>query len=78
MTNRIKRVSYQHPNNIADGLSYIWTEKHKWQAISKAMGSNSDDVKRELILIVDRRNLIVHGADVDIQTRQKLIITFCQ
>jgi hypothetical protein len=31
---KLKTISYQEPGKIAEGLSYIWEEKQKWQKIS--------------------------------------------
>jgi len=72
---KLRTVTYQAPENIADGLSYIWDEKYKWQKISAAMAMTEDAVKTQLRLIVDRRNKIVHEADVDIISGGKLTIS---
>ena len=71
---RHKALSFQDPKKIADGLSLIWGAAHKWQEISKLVGSSEQDVKTELELIVGRRNLIVHEADINAQTGEKNII----
>jgi hypothetical protein len=68
-------IAYQSPENIADGLSYIWDEKYKWQRVATAMAMSEDAVKTQLRLIIDRRNKIVHEADVDIATGVKFTIS---
>ncbi len=65
MFKKLKTVAYQDPSKIADGLSYIWSETHKWQKISSLMSMNEDTVKTTLKGICDRRNKIVHESDVD-------------
>ena len=63
---RHKALSFQAPDKITDALSYIWAESHKWQAITTEMGlTNQNAVKTRLKAIVDRRNQIVHEADLD-------------
>jgi len=63
ITAKNKSLSFQEPDKIADGLSYIWTESHKWQAISAHMGKAETDVRIELKNISIRRNQIVHEGD---------------
>lgn len=75
IVNKLKRVSYQDPDNVADGLSYIWNEPHKWNKIAASMGLNETTVRTQLRLIVDRRNAIVHEADIDLATGQKFPIS---
>ena len=58
-----KTCSYQDPDKIADGLSYIWGENHKWRRISEIMGMDERTVKTELKNISIRRNQIVHEGD---------------
>ncbi len=62
---KLKIVSYQDPDKVADGLSYIWNEPHKWQKIAAGMGLDEKSVKTKLKLIIDRRNKIAHEADFD-------------
>jgi hypothetical protein len=71
----LRYVSYQDPDVVSDGLSYIWSEQHKWQRIAASMGADRRTVKTELRLIVDRRNSIVHEADIDLQTGVRRVIT---
>ncbi len=60
-----KQLSFQEPAKVADGLSLIWGETHKWQKIANLMNSDENSVKLKLKTIVDRRNNIVHEADID-------------
>lgn len=72
---KLKTVSYQTPDNVAKGLSYIWNEPQKWQKIASNMAMDTETVKTELKLIVDQRNRIVHEADINPLTNQKYSIT---
>ena len=56
--------SFQQPDKIREALQLI-TEKRVWEEVSSALGLQSGDVKRELELLVERRNKIAHEADVD-------------
>lgn len=70
-----RAFSYQFPEKISEGLSYIWDESHKWKKISGNMAIDENKAKTTLKLIVDRRNMIVHEADIDIVTSIKYKIT---
>jgi hypothetical protein len=69
-----KTLSFQDPEKVADALAYIWPEQHKWQKIALAMGVSQDYATKRLRLIVDRRNAIVHEADLDPVSATKLPI----
>lgn len=71
---KLKTVSYQDPSKVAEGLSYIWNESQKWVRIAQVMGMRDTDVKKNLKLIAIRRNAIVHEADLDPVTHQKMSI----
>ena len=58
-------LSFQSPDKIADGLSFIWDENQKWQKLADKLGSNDVTVKQRLNLVVTRRNAIVHEADLN-------------
>ncbi len=62
---KFKTVSFQDPAKVADGLSYIWNEAQKWQRIAASLGVSDEATRTRLRLIVDRRNSIVHEADID-------------
>ena len=72
---KFKVISYQDPKKVADGLSYIWNEEQKWQKIAAKMGLPESVARTTLRLIADRRNAIVHEADIDPVTNVKLNIT---
>lgn len=63
-----KHLSYQDPDKIAQALSLVWTEEHKWQKIATEMATDQKPLKIELKNIVLRRNQIVHEADIDLFT----------
>lgn len=58
-------LSFQYPDKIADALSYIWGESHKWRIIASKMRVpiSEIDLKTKLTNIVSRRNQIVHEGD---------------
>lgn len=72
---KLSKMSFQDPEKVADGLSYIWNETQKWQKIAQGLGMSDGDAKRKQKLIVARRNAIVHEADLDPVTNQKRAIT---
>jgi hypothetical protein len=72
---KLARMSFQDPDKVADGLSLIWDEKHKWTKIAVAMSWNAKDAKTKLKLIAGRRNAIVHESDIDPITNAKTPIT---
>lgn len=63
-----KMLAFQAPEKIADALSLIWDEKHKWQKLSVATAIPEADLTTQLKTIVSRRNQIVHEADLDLIT----------
>lgn len=66
--------SFQDPKKIAEGLSYIWDEKHKWTKIASELGMSSEECTKKLNNIVLRRNQIAHEGDyVDIYTERQSI-----
>ena len=69
-------LSFQDPVKVADALGLIWAEPQKWQAISNQMGrADHDNTRKILSLICVRRNKIVHEADYDGLSDQKLTIS---
>lgn len=71
---KFKIISFQDPAKVADGLSYIWDESQKWQKIATSLGRSDEAVRTTLRLIADRRNAIVHEADIDPSTNTKFAI----
>ncbi|MGE6955055.1 hypothetical protein [Staphylococcus capitis] len=57
-------LSFQHPDKVADAFRLV-TDIPLWKEVADQMGQNPDDVKRQLKLIVDRRNKIAHESDTD-------------
>ena len=69
---KLKTISYQDPTKLADGLSFIWDEKQKWQKIASELGyPNDEQARSQLKLIITRRNAIVHESDLDPTTNKK-------
>ncbi len=76
----IQYKSFYRPDKVAEGLSYIWTcpPKEKWARILSGMkstgryGSRTEqDIRDELSLIADRRDLIAHAVDIPPGTSER-------
>ena len=75
------QYSFQNEKSIKDALSYLWNEDQKFQIIAKRMvnfskehGNNQDIGKilgQRLTLISQRRNQIVHEADIEFETKKR-------
>jgi hypothetical protein len=67
---RLSRVTFQYPDDIADGVRLIspcklWNDVAiKLGATAATAASNAKLIKTRLSLIVDRRNKIVHEGDL--------------
>lgn len=61
--NAVRFRTFQKADDIADGLAYVWSEKHKWDKIAASVGVPPKILKRKLNGICTRRDLIVHNAD---------------
>ena len=72
--NKFGHQSFMDPNKLADALSLVWLENHKWQVIASTMGRDKNNVTTELRNLFQRRNAIVHEADKDHTTNNKLPI----
>jgi hypothetical protein len=72
---KLSVLSFQDPNKLADGLSFIWNEDQKWHQIALGLGMSDADARLKLKLIATRRNAIVHEADLDPVSNQKRAIT---
>lgn len=57
-------LSFQMPDKVADALRLV-TDVPLWKEISAHLNSKPESIKRQLKLIVDRRNKIAHEADTD-------------
>ena len=71
---KLSFLSFQDPDKVTGGLSFIWGESHKWQHIANSMGIDLHTAKTTLKTIIARRNQIVHEADIDITTGKKYLI----
>lgn len=56
--------SFQMPDKIADAVR-LYSDVALWQEVGATLGIPSEDVKKKLALIIDRRNKIAHEADLD-------------
>jgi RiboL-PSP-HEPN len=73
---QLSRSTFQDPDRIVEGLAHIWSATDKWAMVAKKFGSmSSADVRTRLKLIANRRNAIVHEADMDPLTNAKTPIT---
>lgn len=68
----IQYTSFYRPEKVSEALSYIWIcpAKEKWARITKRFkasgkheGKTEKDIRDELSLIGDRRDLIAHSVD---------------
>lgn len=76
------QYSFQNEKTIKDALSYIWEGDQKFQKIAERMSifssKNSENKKnlgqvlgQKLTLISQRRNQIVHEADIEYETNER-------
>ena len=56
--------SFQQPESIADAIRLI-LDKKLWEEVGKIMNRPTKDIKKQLSVIVDRRNKIAHEADIN-------------
>lgn len=59
------RDTFQRPNDISKALRFVDGGTKRWTRISARLGSTSEETMATLNNIVDRRNMIVHEADID-------------
>lgn len=57
-------LSFQRPDKIADAVR-LFSPIRLWDDVSKGLNETPEDLKRNLNLIVDRRNKIAHESDAD-------------
>lgn len=72
---KLKILSFQDPDKVSDGLAYVWNESQKWQKIAAAIGADEKVTRTTLKVIATRRNSIVHEADTDPVSENKLPIS---
>jgi hypothetical protein len=63
--NKLSVMCFMDPDKLTDGLSLVWTEEHKWQAVSQHMAEDQKSLRVRLRNIYRRRNSIVHESDYD-------------
>lgn len=56
--------SFQQPDKVAEAIRLV-SEIRLWDEIASRLGKAPEDIKRQLELIVDRRNKIAHESDMD-------------
>ena len=56
--------SFQRPDKIAEAIRLV-SAKDLWKEVAIDLGKSSDQIKREIKLIADRRDKIAHEADLD-------------
>ena len=61
--NAVRFRTFQKAEDVADGLAYVWNEKHKWGKIAASIGLPAKTAKQKLNGICARRDIIVHNAD---------------
>jgi hypothetical protein len=61
---RLGYQSFQQADKIADAIRYI-SDKKLWDEVASHMATSAENIKKQLKLIVDRRNKIAHEADID-------------
>lgn len=59
------RDTFQRPDDISKALRFVDDASKKWVRISTRLGTTAAIAKARLNSIVDRRNMIVHEADID-------------
>ncbi|MBF8267223.1 MAG: hypothetical protein HW388_731 [Dehalococcoidia bacterium] len=68
LENEIRRrhnwQSFESPDRIADAIRLI-SDTKLWDVVAVKLGHSSVGVKKELSVVIDRRNKIAHEADVD-------------
>lgn len=57
-------LAFQHPDRIADAVR-LFSSDPLWPSVAAQLSLSVPDVKDRLRLIVERRNKIVHEADLD-------------
>jgi len=60
-----ERDSFQSSGKVENAIKII-SDVKIWQELAVKMGGRAEDIKKELDLIVKRRNEIVHEADIDV------------
>lgn len=56
--------TFQRPDKIKDAIA-LFNSIQLWQQVASALNDNEIYIKNQLNLIVDRRNMIAHEADIE-------------
>ena len=56
--------AFQHPDNIANAIR-LFSSCELWRSVASELNLTDQDIKNRLRAIVNRRNQIVHEADLD-------------
>ncbi len=56
--------TFQRPDKIKDAIA-LFNPLQLWQQIAATIGDTESNIKNQLNLIVDRRNMIAHEADIE-------------
>ncbi len=64
ITIRHGHLAFQYPDKIADAIRLV-APVRLWERVGKLVGRDPKDIKRQIELIVERRNKIAHEADAD-------------
>lgn len=56
--------TFQRPDKIKDAIA-LFNSLQFWQQVALVMGDTENNIKNQLNLIVDRRNMIAHEADIE-------------
>lgn len=56
--------TFQRPDKIKDAIA-LFNPVQLWQQVAVLMGDTEINIKNQLNLIVDRRNMIAHEADIE-------------
>jgi hypothetical protein len=67
------KLSFQSPQSIEYALSLIGLKKI-WSQLDPIMGQSASDIREQLAIFINRRNKIVHEADIDSATNTHVSI----
>lgn len=59
------RLTLQRPDDISKALRFVDDKSGKWKRVAARLSVSSEQARNRLNSIVDRRNMIVHEADMD-------------
>ena len=56
--------TFQRPDKVKEAIA-LFNPLQLWQQVALVIGDTESDIKNQLNLIVDRRNMIAHEADIE-------------